>query len=491
MKSRSSLQDRIRLLRGHKAGRILLMYFLCSGLLAGRVLAEQRKLGDKPRLIVTSDGEIDDKTSMVRFLLYANEWDVEGIITSSSDYHWRGYHWPGDNWTEPYLEGYAKVYPNLIKHAPQYPTPEYLRERTLLGNVDAVGEMDAITAGSQHIVKVLLDESDDRPVWIQAWGGPNTIARALKTIEEEHPEKMDKVADKIRLYLIWEQDNTYQAYIRPRWEPHNILTIISYQLNAICYQWRRILPPVQQRYFERAWLKENILQNHGPLCSLYPTRDDGSFLSEELFQHCVVTGLRNMESPGWGGWGGRYVKVRNNTWLDPHPDPSFQYPTGRSRMAVRRNFLISAKDPADRAFIEKYHKPVWRWAVAFQNDWAARADWCVLSPEKANHPPVVQLGHDQDIKAAAGQRIALGALGTSDPDGDRLSYRWWQYVEPGTYPGEVTIQNADQQEARFNVPQDVRPGQTIHIICEVTDDGNPPLTRYRRVIVTLEGSSKR
>jgi hypothetical protein len=81
------------------------------------------KAADKPRVIATSDGEIDDECSLVRFLLYANEWDVEGIITSSSQYHWQGHRWAGDDWAVPYLNAYAKVYPNLVKHDPRYPTP--------------------------------------------------------------------------------------------------------------------------------------------------------------------------------------------------------------------------------------------------------------------------------------------------------------------------------------------------------------------------------
>src|SRR5210317_1741213 len=91
----------------------------------------------KPRVIVTSDGEIDDECSMVRFLLYTNEWDVEAIITSSSQYHWQGHKWAGDDWIEPYLEAYAQIYPNLLKHDKTNPTPEYLRKRTALGNVKA------------------------------------------------------------------------------------------------------------------------------------------------------------------------------------------------------------------------------------------------------------------------------------------------------------------------------------------------------------------
>lgn len=76
--------------------------------------------GDRPRVIVISDGEIDDECSMVRFLLYANEWDVEGIITSSSQYHWQGHRWAGDDWVEPNLDAYARVYPSLEKHDPAY-----------------------------------------------------------------------------------------------------------------------------------------------------------------------------------------------------------------------------------------------------------------------------------------------------------------------------------------------------------------------------------
>ena len=88
-------------------------------------------------------------------------------------------------------DAYEKVYPNLVKHDSEYPRPQYLRERHVLGNVDAEGEMDNVTPGSRLIVKVLLDETDDRPIWLQAWGGPNTIARALKTIEERHPDKVE------------------------------------------------------------------------------------------------------------------------------------------------------------------------------------------------------------------------------------------------------------------------------------------------------------
>jgi hypothetical protein len=455
---------------------------------AGDVPARTTSAEERPRVIATSDGEIDDECSMVRFLLYANEWDVEGIITSSSQYHWQGHNWAGDDWVQPYLGAYAKVYPNLVEHDRRYPTPGFLKARTHLGNVRAEGEMDVVTTGSQHIVKVLLDESDERPVWLQAWGGPNTIARALKTIEEEHPEKMSYAAKKIRFFFIWEQDSTYQDYIWPHWGKYNIPTIISDQFVAIAYHWNRIIPEEKHKFFSAPWMKENILEGHGPLCALYKAHEDGRFRSEgdsPAFLHTIVTGLRNLESPGWGGWGGRYIRVRENTWLDPVHEPGYKYPEGRwytssawGRERMRKNI------PNDRELME-YLKPIWRWADALQNDFAARADWCVKSYDQANHQPAVKLAHAHDLKVRPGESVSLSAKDTTDPDGDELAFHWWQYRQAGSYDGSIEILDAAKRDASFTVPGDAGEGQTIHVICEVTDAGTPPLTRYQRVVLTV------
>ena len=473
-------------------------FFLCLllSLFIGQAIAQDQGL--KPRVIITSDGEIDDECSMVRCLLYANEWDIEGIVTSSSQYHWQGHRWAGDDWIDPYLDAYAKIYPNLLKHDKAYPTPAYLRERTALGNVKVEGEMDEVTAGSQLIVKVLMDESDDRPIWLQAWGGPNTIARAMKTIEEKHPDKMAEVAGKIRFFFIWEQDSTYQAYIRPHWGKYKIPTIISDQFEAIAYRWKNCQPEEMHLYFAGAWMKENILENHGPLCSLYKAHkggdegfDDGDFRSEgdsPAFLHQIMTGLRNLESPDWGGWGGRYIRVRENTWLDPVPVKGYEYPEGRwySSTTLGRESTRKGATTSNNQAHREYFKPMWRWSDALQNDFASRADWCVKSYEEANHPPVVALGHPADLKAKPGKTVKLNAKGTSDPDGDKLSYRWWQYDEADTYNGIIEISDVEKQAASFTVPGDAGKGETIHVICEVTDDGIPQLTRYQRVVVEIQ-----
>ena len=193
-----------------------------------------------------------------------------------------------------------------------------------------------------------------------------------------------------------------------------------------------------------------------------------------------------MESPDWGGWGGRYVKVRENTWLDPVQEPGYQYPKGRwyTSTAWGRNRM--RKDTRNDQALYTYLKPMWRWFEAIQNDFAARADWCVKPYDQANHPPVVKLAHARGMKVRPGDKVSLSAKGTTDPDRDGLAYHWWQYQEADTYEGAIDIADTGKQEASFSVPDDGHKGQTIHIICEVTDNGTPQLTRYQRVVAEIQ-----
>lgn len=414
----------------------------------------------KLRTIVTTDGEADDRCSMIRFLLYANEWNVRGLIHSSSKHHWLGdatrpgKKWTDVSWLERQLDHYAAVYPNLKQHDAGYLTPEELKRVVFVGNIVFEGDMEHPTAGSDHIASVLL-ENDSSPIWLQAWGGANTIARALKTIQERHPEKMSEVTRKTRLFLVASQDTTTEDYILKHWPGIFIVRSTGAYL-AIAYRWEQVMTPAEQKLFDRDWLGEHILKNHGPLCAAYEARKDGAFRSEgdsPAFLHLIDVGLRNLEQPNSGGWGGRFEWAENQ-W----------------RSALDENNIT---------------RPLMRWATAFQNDWAARADWCVKNFHDANHSPEVRLAHALDLKAKPGEHIRLSARPSTDPDQNQLSFKWWHYPEAGTYRGEVVIESADQIEATFIAPPSTRVNDTIHIICEVTDDGVPPLTRYQRVIVTL------
>ncbi len=394
-----------------------------------------------------------------------------------------------------YLDAYAQVHPNLVQHDPRYPTADHLRSLLYVGNIKSEGEMDEVTPGSQRIVEVLLDASDPRPVWVQAWGGVNTIARALKTIEEQHPERMAEVARKLRLYLIWEQDDTYQRYIRPQWGHLGIQTIISDQFIVFFYHWKKYLPPAQQALLAAPWMRENLLLNHGPLTSLYPARkagepgfEEGDFRSEgdsPAFLHVIPTGLRSDESPDWGGWGGRFVRVRENTWLDPVTEPGYRYPEGRWYTQTAWGRARLRQEIPNDAALTAYLEPQWRWLEALQNDFAARADWCVQPFAGANHPPRVKLAGPRDLTARPGAVLSLDVSASDDPDGQALSFRWWHDRDASTHAGAVELRSADRPAAAVVVPASAAPGETLHLIAEVTDQGSPRLTRYQRIVVTI------
>lgn len=131
---------------------------------------------------------------------------------------------------------------------------------------------------------------------------------------------------------------------------------------------------------------------------------------------------------------------------------------------------------------------IWRWRRAYQHDLAARADWSVAERADANHNPVVivntQAGKQPvQIVVEAGGSVDLDASGTSDPDGDELTVRWWIYHEAGTYRGaEASISDPGAWQTTMPVTRRAS-GRSIHVICEVWDNGTPALSAFRRVIV--------
>jgi hypothetical protein len=160
-------------------------------------LATAQSKSSKTRTIITTDGEIDDVDSFIRMLLYANEFSIEGLVYSSSMWHYKGdgkgtkmvsememtkkmygektdLRWPGVQWMQDLIAAYEKVYPTLSTHAEGYPTAGTLHSLIKVGNIDFEGEMAQNTEGSDFIKNKLLDD-DLQPIYLQVWGGTNTI----------------------------------------------------------------------------------------------------------------------------------------------------------------------------------------------------------------------------------------------------------------------------------------------------------------------------
>ncbi|WP_223861544.1 PKD domain-containing protein, partial [Geminicoccus harenae] len=126
-----------------------------------------------------------------------------------------------------------------------------------------------------------------------------------------------------------------------------------------------------------------------------------------------------------------------------------------------------------------------RWRPAYQADFAARARWLETSYAQANHPPVARLASASTVTVKPGGKVTLDASRSSDPDGDRLSYRWWVYKEVSDYFGNVRIDNATSAKATLTAPGSAL-SKPLNVILEVTDNGSPRLTRYQRVLVNVK-----
>lgn len=467
------------------------------------------------RVIVTTDPELDDLNSMLRLLLYSNEIDLVGLVYSSSQHHFAGdaargldpHRWPAAD--EPWhidraLDRYELAYPNLVRHDPSYPAPQTLRDMTCTGNIVNVGEMDVETPGSDLIAQVLLD-NDPRPVFVQAWGGTNTIARALRSIEEVHSASPDwdvvsaRIAAKTVITSFGFQDSTFEDYIAPTWpsiEHRQVSTMVwGY------FAWD-VLPADQQHYLGAEWTRSNV-SRVGPIGAAYrvwgdgmqmatgfddedyfgvadnsvkelkdagylvwcPPRPAGSWISEgdsSNFALHIDNGLRSWEHPNYGGWGGRQPQVPGQT--------------ARWDSELARDIAPDGSQPKD------FH--AWRWFEAFQNDFAARLRWSVTDDAcQANHHPTLRVVQGLAISADAGSSLALQAE-VSDPDGDAVEVVWWPYGEAGTCQSEVLIEGSGLAIA-VQIPSNASSGETIHVIAEATDDGVPALKRYARVIITI------
>lgn len=480
--------------------------FLHAGILAARgAVAADHTRAVRPRLLVLSDyyKDPDDKQSMIRLLVYANEFEIEGLVATSLAY--------GDGSVRPDLmreqiAEYGTVLPMLRQHERagyEYPTAEALSRLVKAGApvirrwapggkgfpvpwpkdgrdtrisdpaekwIGESGDSEA----SEHIISV-IDRDDPRPVWVTVWGGAMDLARAINKVRRERsPEDAARFISKIRLCQSSWQD-TGTAWL---WE--NVPELFFIQFRGMGPAMYRAGDPALA---DEAWVRRNVIENRGPLGAGYPPANATGRTELRVkegdtptFLYLLsVRGLSSPEHPDWGGWGGRFLRVDDGA----------------------RMHYSTAEDacPGSNESEERTRWTLARWQRAIANDFASRMIWCVRPWNEANHAPVVVLNGDRStdvltISAKSGQRLVFDASGSSDPDGDRLHFRWWHYREAGTFPGAVTLQHDDAERVAMVAPP-AEAGQTVHLILEVTDDGQPALTSYRRIVLAMQSDASR
>ena len=458
-----------------------------------QLLSAQEK--QNSRLIVLTDIEADpdDTMSMVRLMLYSSEIDIEGLIATTSC--WKQTSVAPDS-IRKIIQAYGKVQPNLKKHEAGFPDAEVLMQKVKQGvakyGMKGVGDGND-SEGSDWIIKV-LEKEDARPLWISVWGGVNTLAQALYKIKKTKPEaEAKKLMAKLRVYTISDQDDSGN-WIRTNFP--SLFYIVSPGDDYGSATWSAIntvVDGIDNRSISNDWLARNIQQNHGPLGAAYPDVAYGMEGDTPSWLALIPNGLSVPEHPDWGGWGGRYefykpdfaaikkggsaVPLKPETreiWADAI-DSYTPYVAGEYGRSVQ---------PGKKTFSNN-KASLWRWRDDFQNDFAARMDWCTKSYKEANHPPVPVLNHPDKITVKSGEGFELDASGTTDPDGDNLSFLWFHYPEAGSYKKVIKIDSAENVHGVYVKAPEVEKEETAHFILIVTDKGEPPLTRYQRVIVTI------
>ncbi|SDL32923.1 nucleoside hydrolase-like domain-containing protein [Kriegella aquimaris] len=456
----------------------------------------------RPRLLVLTDigGDPDDEQSIRHLLVYSNEFRIEGLIATSDNIPRKGYkHRIRTDLLVKAIKDYGEVRENLLLHNLNYPTAESLLKVVHGGQVNRGVENLKIgkeTSGSKHIIKTV--DASKELLYITIWGGAHDLAQALLDIKSTRsPRKVETFVKKLRVFAISDQDgwNSLSKMGTGQWIRQNFPEIWYVEpgplsMNSLDASFRGMyqndsrgsketLPLVAagiENLNSDKWIKENI-NNWGPLGKGYPndvhqnpptTRNLLGVKEGDTPSWFFVyqNGLNNPKFPEWGGWGGRYAAAGESYYIDAEDN----HWSGEMDKGLRQKWTIA------------------RWREAYQNDFAARMTWNLLPYEKTNHNPVVIVDNDRSrriikLNVKPGQTINIDASRTYDPDGDKISFKWWEYSEVSVSP--VSLSSTNEAVVRVELPEQCPEGD-IHLILEVKDDGSPELVSYRRIILQVK-----
>jgi hypothetical protein len=467
---------------------------------------------DKPnRIFVLTDiaNEPDDTMSLIRLLSHSDMYTVEGLVAITS--FWL----PNATYPEhiqTLVDAYSTVYENLQSHSNySFPTAKHLTSKVASGpttyGMQALFDLQSggnLTSGAQLLIAAV--DASEEPLYIQAWGGTNTLATALWHIKSTRSStSLSSFIYKIRVYTISDQDDTgpWIRYYFP--SIRYIASRAGFDQYSIA-AWTGISSAgadpggPNAQVVSQAWLTEHI--QVGPLGKLYP---DVLYIMEGdtpalLFN--TQTGLGDAEHPSWGSWGGRYGAIAGS---------ESQY-----------GDAVDVVKGANNRTYNTNHAAIWRWREAFQSEFAARIQWTLtpyVSDTNATHPPIVVVNEScgsqaLNVDVHVGETVVLNASASWSPDeGASLNFTWFQYVEPSSFStGAVQkfnfteVVGSEGRVVELVVPESLfgycvaaedvtQFGQwgeaekclTLHVVLAVKDDGREvAMTRYRRVLLNVQ-----
>jgi len=249
---------------------------------------------ERPRVIVSTDiggTDPDDFQSMVHFLLYADMFEVEGLISSP--------YGPGRReHILQVVDRYAADYPSLKTYSDRYPAPDALRGVTKQGAIDSAppGGVGRPTEGSEWIIRSAR-RNDPRPLWVLVWGGIDDLAQALHDAPDILP--------KLRVYFIGGPNKMWSVeaydYIERQ---HPALWMI--EANATYRGW--FTGGNQAGEWGNAGFVAAHVAGHGALGEYFTSLLGGTIkMGDSPSVGYLLHGTP--DDPSKPGWGGRFVRV--------------------------------------------------------------------------------------------------------------------------------------------------------------------------------------
>lgn len=479
----------------------------------------------RPRVLITTDLEVDDMNGILLTLLYATDYDLTGIVWTAGMYHFNGdgehtleqitphyrcegttaggtvehagqlreYRPVDPNWLRRVIDvSYRRDYEWLKQNNPNYPTPDFLLSITKTGNVAFESDYRFETEGSQLIVDRLLDD-DMRPLYIMHWGGFNTTARALISIYEKYHDTADweavqqRVVAKVRFVgsgedycredsgvdqmfpglqdSDWRGFGGYGQFFSAAGENSPGFPIPGTN------QVRKMGAPKELLHFYKGpWLCDAIKFGHGQLMSQFHLFDDGQPIYGEPYccQYGLITWM-DWSELARQGFGAAYLSSFPRVEFERFDWMCCQFPT------------VMYLDMGLRQGVRNQDNHYT--AVLFE-ELAARADWTIAGPAQCNHAPVIT-AEQLDFTARAGESVTLRAS-ASDPDGDALRMHWWIPQNACCCEAEAVLQAQENAlTAQLLVPAAAQPGDRIVVNFEVQDVAERPMTRFAQFFIDV------
>jgi hypothetical protein len=315
---------------------------------------------ERPRLLVLTDigGDPDDQQSMIRLMVYANEFEIEGLVATASGTLGE----LKEAVTRPDLirevvQAYGTVRTNLAHHANGWPETRSLLDRIKSGNPqrgrDQIGQ-DHDTEGSRWLVERIDAGTKARPLNVAIWGGQTDLAQALWRVRKDRDKPaFANFIQRFRVYDIDDQDRIAD-WIQTEFPGlFYILAKAPRGMDNRRGTYRGMYLGGDESLTRREWIEEHVRRT-GPLGALYPTKTstgpnpngclkEGDTPSWFFF---LPLGGNDPADPTKPGWGGQFRKA---------PDGWYRDVTGKG---------VDARDSVSR------------WRPAFQSDFAKRMSWC-------------------------------------------------------------------------------------------------------------------